>query len=97
VDGSKNGKIKLDDIADKDLPEVMQKMTKEQRRAYVDEQAKTRGELQKQINDLNTAREKFVADKRREEAKSGADTLDAAVLKAVREQMQKKEFTTEAK
>ena len=97
VDGTKNGQVKLDDIADKDLPENMQKMTKEQRQAYVDEQGKKRGEIQKQINDLNTAREKFVADKRREEAKSGADTLDAAVLKAVREQMQKKEFTTEAK
>ena len=98
VDGTKNGQVKLEDVADKDLPENMQKMTKEERKAYVEEQSKKRGEIQKQINDLNTAREKFVADKRREQAQTaGPDTLDAAVLKAVREQMKAKEFTTEAK
>jgi hypothetical protein len=97
VDGLKEGTVKLDDVADKDLPENMRGMTKEQRKAYVDEQAKKRGDLQKQINDLNAAREKFVAEKRREDAKTGADTLDAAVLKAVREQMKQKQFEAEAK
>jgi hypothetical protein len=97
VDGLKEGQVKLEDVADKDLPENMRGMTKDQRKAYVEEQGKKRGELQKQINDLNAAREKFIADKRREDAKAGADTLDAAVLKAVREQMKQKQFEAEAK
>ncbi|HEV2296274.1 MAG TPA: vWA domain-containing protein [Tepidisphaeraceae bacterium] len=92
VDATKEKSIKLEDIEAKDLPEGMRQMTPQQRKAHVEEQARKRGEIQKQINDLGARREKYVAEKRREEANDGADTLDAAMLKAVREQLTKKQF-----
>jgi hypothetical protein len=92
VDAAKEGKVELAKVAEAELPEEMRKMTPQQRQAYVEEQGKKRVELQQQINDLNKKREEFVAAKRVEEAKGGADTLDAAMLTAVREQIGKKQF-----
>ena len=92
VDATKENKVKLEDVAEQEPPENMKKMTPDERKAYVAEQTKKRGELQKQITDLGAQRDKYVAEKRREEAAGGADTLDAAMLKAVREQIAKKEF-----
>jgi hypothetical protein len=92
VDAAKENKVKLEEVDAKDLPENMKKMSSDERKAYVAEQAKKRETLQKQINDLGAQRDKYVAEKRREEAAGGPDTLDAAMLKAVREQMEKKEF-----
>ena len=92
VDAAKENKVKLEEIDAKDLPENMKKMTPAERKAYVAEQAKKREALQKQINDLGAQRDKYVAEKRREAAAGGPETLDAAILKAVREQMAKKEF-----
>ncbi|MGB7158520.1 MAG: vWA domain-containing protein [Tepidisphaeraceae bacterium] len=95
VDASKGKEFKIESVDAKDLPENMRSMTPEQRKAYVEEQAKKRSEVQAKINDLNQQREKFVAAKQKEAA--GADTLDAAMLTAVREQLGKKEFEVERK
>jgi hypothetical protein len=46
--------------------------------------ARERSELQEKIKKLNTDREKYVAQRIKET--SGTDTLDAAVIAAVREQ-----------
>jgi hypothetical protein len=92
VDATKDKSVKLEELEAKDLPEEMQQMTPQQRQAYVEEQAGKRAQLRKHINELNAQREKFVAEKRREAAAGGADTLDAAMLKALRQQMAKKEF-----
>jgi hypothetical protein len=97
VDATKNNAVKLEDVKEAELPENMRKMTADERKAYVEEQGKKRADLQKQINDLGAQRDAYVAEKRREEAKNGADTLDAAMLKAVREQMKQKAFEVEAK
>jgi hypothetical protein len=94
VDAVVNDKtVKLDDVKEEDLPESMRSMTQQQRKEHVEAQAKARSDLQKQINTLNTEREKFVAEKRREQAAaSGKDTLDAAMLNAVGEQLKTSQF-----
>ena len=92
VDATRENKVKLEEVAEAEFPENMRKMTPDERKAYVAEQTKKRADLQKQITDLGAQRDKYVAEKRREQAAGGADTLDAAMLKAVREQMAKKEF-----
>jgi len=93
VDASKDKNFDLEKVDEKDLPEHMRSMKPEERKAYVAEQAKKRGEIQAQINELNEARVKFVAAKQKEAA--ATDTLDAAMLTAVREQLAKKEFEVE--
>src|SRR5439155_17781353 len=93
VDAVVNDKtVKLDEVKDADLPEAMRSMTQEQRKAHVEAQAKARSDLQHQINALNTEREKFVAEKRREQAAAGNHSLDAAILTAVGEQLATSHF-----
>jgi hypothetical protein len=90
-DAVKEGKLKLDAVDAKDLPESMQKLSIDERRAYVDARVKQRAELQTKINSLNAEREKYVAEQRKQQA-GAPETLDSAMLKAMREQMKEKGF-----
>ena len=54
--------------------------------------AREREKIQKEINRLNTERKSFVAKKMKELSKSGEDTFDSAMIKAVRKQMKKQNF-----
>jgi hypothetical protein len=93
VDATKDGNLKLDEMKEDDLPESMRKMTADQRKAYIEEHAKKRGEIQQKIQTLNGEREKFVAEKRKEQATAArTDSLDAAMLTAVKEQLATKNY-----
>ncbi|MEA2735253.1 MAG: hypothetical protein QOE14_1704 [Humisphaera sp.] len=93
VDAVVNEKtVKLEELKDADLPEVMRGMTPEQRKAHVDAQAKARTGIQDQIKSLSSEREKFIAEKRRESAAGGEKTLDSAILSAVGEQLKAKSY-----
>lgn len=76
-----------------DLPAEMQKLSPEERKAYVETKAKERAEMQTKINALNHEREKYVAARLKE--MSGTNTLDAVVISAVREQSAKRNFKFE--
>jgi len=96
VDALVNNQVKLEDIADKDLPEAMQTMNPQQRQDYVDQQRAKRSEIQKQILELNKTRDKYVAEEeKKQNAGNKEDTLDTAMLKAIREQVKEKGFETE--
>jgi hypothetical protein len=86
VDAIKNGKYKLDDMKDEDLPEDLRKLDKAGRQARVDDASKRRESIQKRILDLNQERESFLAAERKQRVEEGKDSLDAAILQAVREQ-----------
>jgi hypothetical protein len=91
VDAVVNDKtVKLDDVKDEDLPADLRGKTAQERKDYIDAKAKARGEIQQKINTLNGEREKYVAEKQREAGKT--DTLDAAILQAVDEQLGGKQF-----
>jgi hypothetical protein len=97
VDAIKNGKCKLDDLKDEDLPAGFKSLDKAARQAKVDEAAKQRGAIQAKILDLNTKREQFLAAERKKQAAAGAkeDSLDRVIIKAVREQAVQHHFTFE--
>ncbi|MCP4154816.1 MAG: VWA domain-containing protein [bacterium] len=95
VDAEKEGKVSVDKIAEEDLPEVMKKMTKKERVAYVAKMKKEREKLQKEISKLRKSRDKFVAEKRKKMA--GSETLDDAIINAVRSQAKKKKYKFEKK
>jgi hypothetical protein len=86
IDAIKNGKYKLDDMKDEDLPEDLRKLDKASRQARVDDASKRRESIQKRILDLNQERESFLAAERKQRVEEGKDSLDAAILQAVREQ-----------
>jgi hypothetical protein len=67
-------------------------MTAEERKAYIETQAKQRAEIQGKIQLLNEQRKKYVAVEMKKRQKQG-DTLGSAIILAIREQAKKKSFT----
>jgi hypothetical protein len=92
VDAEKQGRAKVGELDDEALPDNMRKMSKAERKEYIESMGKKRAEIQKKIQKLNKERKAFVAEKRKEMSKSGKDTLDQAMIKSVREQATKKHF-----
>jgi len=93
VDAERDGKVDLDKLDAKDLPEAMQTLAPRERRAYVEQQGAKRAEIQAKIKALNEDRVKYVAVKEKENTNAtGTDTLDSAIVKAVREQIAEKGF-----
>lgn len=89
VDAIKNGKCKLEEMKDEDLPEGFGKLSLADRKSQVEKSAKERETIQKQIMELNTARESFLAAEKRNQIAEDKDSLDAVIVKAVREQAAK--------
>jgi hypothetical protein len=90
VDAAKEENFDVSKLKTKELPAEMRKMKVTERKAFIEKNATKRGELQKKIQQLNADRDKYVAQRRKET--SGVDTLDAAVISAVREQGAKRNF-----
>jgi hypothetical protein len=95
VDAIKNGKCKLEAVKDEDLPSDMRKLDGAGRKAKVAAAAKERGEIQTKILKLNHEREQFLAAERKKLAVKDADTLDKAIVKAIRDQASRQHFTFE--
>jgi len=93
VDAAKERNFEITNVKKEQLPAEMRNMTIEERKAYIDKNAKEREQLQKQIVQLNADREKFVAQRMKEAA--GTNTLDAVVISVIREQAQNRNFRFE--
>jgi len=95
VDAVSSNKVKLEEVKEEDLPEKMQKMSKEERKTYIEAQAKQRVKIQQRIQELNKQRKKYVAEEMKKRQLQGY-TLGSAVIKAVRDQAKEKNFTFES-
>lgn len=95
VDAEKEGKLKVEDLKEEELPEEMKKMSKKERRAYIDQLKKQRTDIQDEIQALKKKRDRYVTEQRKKMA--GEKTLDSAVIGAIREQAKKKNFEFEKK
>ena len=91
VDAVQQKRIKLEEIAKDQLPEPMKPMSVQQRREYVRARAKQRAKIQTDIQQLNEQRKAFLAQARKSQ-QAGHKTLGSAIILAIREQAQKKEF-----
>ena len=93
VDAAKDRNFEISKLKTEELPVAMQKMDSAERKAFVEKNSQERAELQAKINQLNREREKYVAQRMKEA--TGTNTLDAAVITAVREQSAKRNFKFE--
>ena len=93
VDAKKDGSVKIEEIKDEDLPDEMQKMSVQKRKAYVDKMEKEREQIQNKINKLNDERSKYIAQKMLEN--KGDNTLDVVMIKTIREQAKQKNYKFE--
>jgi hypothetical protein len=95
VDAEKEGKVKVEELEEEQLPEEMKKMTKEERKQYVEKMKREREKIQQKINRLRKERDHYVAEKRKKMA--DGNTLDAAMINIVKEQAQQKNYKFEEK
>lgn len=93
VDAMEEDEEILDKVKKEDLPEEMKKMSKAERKKYIETKKKERETLQKEINKLNAQRQTYVAKERKENAETL--TLDNVMLKAIREQAESKNYEFE--
>ncbi|MCU0844081.1 MAG: VWA domain-containing protein [Spirochaetes bacterium] len=93
VDAVRDGKVKAESLKKEELPPQMQKMSPAERKSYIDAQTKKRAELQTRISKLNQERRVFIENETKKLA--GKNTLDAAIIKTVREQAGGKNFRFE--
>jgi hypothetical protein len=93
VDAVKEQKADVAKLKAEELPAEMQKLSPEERKAYVETKAQERAAMQAKIQALNQEREKYVAARMKDIA--GTNTLDAVVISAVREQSAKRNFKFE--
>jgi hypothetical protein len=91
-----NGKVKLADVKESDLPEEMTKMTPKEREDFIVARTEARKKLQQEIDAASRDRDKFL---KAELAKSGgkAESFDESVIVAFREQAAKKGIRFEQK
>jgi len=92
VDAEAEG-VNVEEIPKDQLPKEMQNMTNEERIEFVDQKAKEREEIQSEINKLDQQRRDYIA--KQMEENSQDNTLDAAMLKMIKEQASSKNFEFE--
>jgi hypothetical protein len=89
LDGVKQGKVKLEDLKEEELPEPLKKKTPQERKKYLDELDRKRGELRKEALELDKKRSDFIAKKQAEATDKGKEGFDQQVLEVLRAQAQK--------
>lgn len=87
----------MEEVEIEELPEEMKAMDMEERKAYVAEKSEERTKIQKEIQEISAKRTKYITEKRKEAAVDTDNTLDAVMLKTVREQAQSNGFKFEKK
>lgn len=93
VDAKKDGSLDLAKIPKDQLPKEMQNMTLDEQKKYIDKKAKEREIYQNKINELDKQRRDYIAKKIAEKPED--NTLDAAMLKIIREQASNKNYKFE--
>jgi hypothetical protein len=91
VDAVKSGK-KIEEVKDADLPESLKGKSVAERKAFVNEQAKKRADLQSQIGKLAADRSSYIAAEKAKAAPSASKGLDSALSDGLRKQAEKKGF-----
>ena len=90
----KSGKVKLNDIKHEELPDSLRKLSLDEKKAYITGKTKERIAIRAEISKLSTQRTKYIAEQRRKQSESKPkNTLDAAIIQAIRTQAEKKKFT----
>ncbi|MCP5545608.1 MAG: VWA domain-containing protein [Akkermansiaceae bacterium] len=89
VDAVKENKVELSKLKPAELPKELQNLGEAELKQRIEDAAKKRADLQKEIQTLNKQREEFVAAEMKKQAEDGAQTLDQALVETTRSQAEK--------
>ena len=95
VDAAKDKRLDVKQMKEEELPAQMKKMTPDQRQAFVDQQAKRRETLQKDIQDLGLKRDAYVKEQMAKQGLTEKAAFDGVLRAAIRQQAQAKDFRFE--
>jgi Mg-chelatase subunit ChlD len=84
------GRVKLTDLKEEELPENLQKMSVAEREKFVAAQAAKREEVQAKIKELATKRQAHIEEQVRKSELKGKQSLDFAIFNCIKEQAGKK-------
>jgi hypothetical protein len=90
VDACRQKTVKLEDVKEEHLPEIMQPMTLQQRQNYVDQMANQRAQLQAEATELSAKRTAYVGEHMKQNAIDASRSFGHVVRTAVRQQAQAK-------
>jgi len=93
VDAAKKDPSIVTKLETEQLPEEMRTMKGDERNKYIDDKYKKRKEIQSSINKLNDERRKYVEEEQKKNSKD--NTLDKAMMSAIRKQAQKRNYSFE--
>ena len=85
-----NGSVKLESVAEADLPEDLKKLSPSERKQEVDKRLAERKEIRNQIMALSKQRTDYIAAQQKKQAGSGQNSFDVAVSAALKQQLEKK-------
>ncbi len=89
VDAVENEEIVVSELAKEDLPPELKEKSEQEINIYIKEKKSERQHIQKEIQELNTKREAFIA-KNQKEGSTGE--LESAMLEAIKKQAEKKNY-----
>lgn len=93
VDAIRDGKAKLSEIKDEELPDELKKLTPAERQEYVEKKQAERKKIQERIGALSQKREAFLVEERKKQATTDKDdTLDEALIKSIKTQAAKRKY-----
>lgn len=96
VDASaERGEAAIEEVEEAELPEEMRDMDMEERKSYVAEKSEKRNKIQAEIKEIQAKREAFIAEERQKQAGEKSNTLDAVMIKTMREQAKARNFKFE--
>jgi Mg-chelatase subunit ChlD len=90
VDASKEKEFDLAKLKTEELPQNMQKMAPEERKAYLDQKTKEREEIQKEIAKTSVERQKFIDEEMKRKNLTADASFDEAVRRTIQEQAAKR-------
>ncbi|WP_020407526.1 vWA domain-containing protein [Hahella ganghwensis] len=95
VDAVESGEVALEELDQEALPAPMADMNPEEQKGYIEAKREERQKIQSEIKALTEARQAFVAEEKRKQAKPEANTVNDAMMSAIRVQGEKKAFVFE--
>lgn len=95
VDAVKEEAVDLDELDEKELPKELRDLSPEERRRKVEAASAERADVQRQIQELAAERESYIATELAKNGGNAEAALDEAIVKSVRAQAGKKNYTFE--
>lgn len=90
VDAEKNGRVKVEDMKESELPAELKGKSVEERKKYVEAKGKEREEIQKEIGELGRKRQAYIDEEMKKQGNT--DDLGAAITTSVMEFANKKGY-----